>query len=271
MTEVSPVKFTTNAQVGEIQINREHALNAINREVLESLSSIFEGVERSFKHRHTSGLYANTRVLILRGVGDKAFVAGADIKFMQHSSPTELRRFIELGEYVMRQAELLPVPIIAAVDGFAIGGGMELALACDLIVATERAKFGQAEVNLGIIPGFGGTQRLIRRTGVGTAKRLIFTGENVGGEEAHRLGIADYFVPRSELDSTIKKLTDTLLLRGPLAIAAAKKAIEAGESGGKVYGLEAEKEGFLEVFDTKDAAEGVKAFLERRKAEFRGE
>jgi len=170
----------------------------------------------------------------------------------------------------MRQIELLPLPVIAVVDGFALGGGMELALSCDLIVATERAKFGQPEVNLGIIPGFGGTQRLSRRAGIGAAKRLVFTGEIISGEESSRLGITDYYVQSGELNARLEKLCNTLSEKGPLAIAASKRAIEMGENAPKVMALQEEKEEFLRIFQTVDAAEGLIAFLEKRKGQFQG-
>ncbi|MCC6952866.1 MAG: enoyl-CoA hydratase/isomerase family protein [Deltaproteobacteria bacterium] len=269
MQQSSAVRFISNNGIAEVTICREEALNALNREVLDSLETILEGLERAFRHGQDTGMYANIRAVVIRGAG-KAFVAGADIKLMQNASGVELERFIEHGQGIMRQIEMLPLPVIALVDGFAIGGGMELALACDLIIATERAKFGQAEVNLGIIPGFGGTQRLTRRAGVGAAKRLIYSGETISGEEAYRLGIAEFFVSSDRAEEKLKELTDTLLSRGPIAIACAKRAIEVGESGGKVYGLESEREQFLVSFNSKDAAEGLAAFAEKRKPKFEG-
>ena len=271
MTQHSAVQFLRSGNAAEIVIDREQNLNALNSEVLTNLSSILEGLTRALTDRSPDSMYSGTRVVTVRGAGEKAFVAGADIKFMHSASNEDLRRFIELGEHVMRQIELVPIPVIAFVDGFAIGGGMELALACDVILATERARFGQAEVNLGIIPGFGGTQRLIRRSGVGTAKRLIFSGETISAEEAYRLRIVDILVSSASASVERDRLVATYLSRGPLAIAAAKRAIEAGESGGKVLGLEVEREEFVRVFQTQDAAEGLRAFSEKRQPQFKGQ
>jgi enoyl-CoA hydratase len=235
--------------------------------VLQELSATLEALETTVKK---PGGYDHCRVVVLRGAGSKAFVAGADIKVMAAADETALRRFIELGQRVMRQVELLPLPVIAVVDGFAIGGGMELALAADLIVGTERAKFGQAEVTLGVIPGFGGTQRLFRRSGVGAARRLILTGETIVAEEAQRFGLIDWLVPSEELATKLSQITATLKQKGPLALAAAKRAMRSGEDQALLRGLEAEREEFLRLFDYQDTREGLTAFIEKRKAQFRG-
>ena len=262
---MSHLQIEQRSHILTITLNRPEALNALNRDLLLELSTALDTASDTIK-RDPSQL----RVVLLRGAGEKAFVAGADIKGMQAASPAALREFIELGEHVMRQLELLPVPVLSIVNGFALGGGMELAMSCDLIIATERAKFGQPEVNLGIIPGFGGTQRLMRRAGVGAAKRLVFTGETINGEEAYRLGIADYYIPSGELEGRLEKLCNSLIEKGPQALAASKRAIESGENAPKVMALQEEKEEFLKVFRTEDAAEGLTAFLEKRKAQFQG-
>ena len=261
------VSLTHSSQTVTLTINRTEALNALNYDVLNALSAHLDRLHASVTA--PSG-FLDVRVVLLRGAGEKAFVAGADIRSMKEGQSKFLREFTELGLHVMRQIEALPLPVIAVVDGFALGGGMELALSCDLIVTNSKAKFGQPEVNLGIIPGFGGTQRLVKRCGVGTAKRLIFTGDIVGAEEASKLGISDYLWSDSDFEAQLSTLCDTLSARGPLALAAAKRAIEVGVEGIKSTGLAAEKAEFLALFHSADAQEGLCAFLDKRKPQFQG-
>lgn len=259
MNQQALVSLTIKNQVANIMIQREESLNALNEEVLLGLLHALEQVEK------------DVRVITLAGAGGKAFVAGADIKFMEGAPRAALSSFIELGQRVMRSIELFPAPVIAVVNGFAIGGGFELALACDFIVVTEKAKLGQAEVNLGIIPGFGGTQRLVQRAGVGAAKRLVYTAENISGEEAFRLGLADWFVQSTELESKLEEICNTLKSKGPLAIAAAKRTIENAVSQQKLYGLTREVEEFVDLFQTNDTKEGLRAFIEKRRPSFKGQ
>lgn len=253
--------------VGEILIRREASLNALDADVLQR---ILDHLYTLSQNSRGPEAYQRCRVVIIRGEGEKAFAAGADIKLMAQASRRELFNFISLGQHVMREIELLPLPVIAVLNGFAIGGGLELALACDFIVATDRAKLGQAEVNLGLIPGFGGTQRLIHRVGIGAAKRLTFTGEIISAEDAFRMGLCDWFVKSTELEGTLSQICSTLATRGPLAISAAKRSIERTVEQAKLSGLSKEIEEFISLFETKDTHEGLQAFIEKRKANFLG-
>ena len=266
MSDSEVVKLNISGFRADIVIQREAALNALNLEVLGGLQLAVNTLSSALK---TSPETA-PRVVTISGSGEKAFVAGADIKLMHGKTPAEVRGFIELGQRVMNALEALPLPVIAVVDGFAIGGGLELALSCDLIVVTERAKLGQAEVNLGIIPGFGGTQRLFRRVGAGMAKRLIFTAENISGEEAFRIGLADYFVSQSELLTRVSAICELISQKGPLAVAAAKRAIQFGYEPAAEAGLKNEVEEFIKTFSTVDGNEGLSAFVEKRKPQFIG-
>ena len=246
--------------VANLTINREAARNSLSRETLHELLDCINEIKAS--------PLANIRLVILRGAGDKAFVAGADIKLMQSAPIGELNDFIALGQTVMSKLEELQQPVISVIDGFALGGGLELALAGDLIIATERAKLGQPEVALGLIPGFGGTQRLGARVGMGTAKRLIFLGETVSGEEAYRIGLADFYVNSSEVAAKVSEITSTLLAKGPLAIAAAKRATQSTFAKNMLAGLEREVGEFVELFKHSDTKEGLTAFVEKRAAVF---
>ncbi|MCB0347139.1 MAG: enoyl-CoA hydratase/isomerase family protein [Bdellovibrionales bacterium] len=249
--------------IATLTIERESALNALNEAALNQLREhIGQLAEKSF---------AEVRVVVLKGAGEKAFVAGADIKLMQQASEADLRRFIALGQEVMSGLEQLRQPVVAAVQGFAIGGGMELALAADIIVASKKAKFGQAETNLGLIPGFGGTQRLALRSGIGSARALIFGAETISAEEAHRLHIVDYLVEPDELDWKVAQVVSNLLAKGPLAISAAKRAIQHPFRQTLSEGLENEVEEFVSLFGFSDTKEGLNAFVEKRKPQFRGE
>lgn len=254
-------------QVARVTIRRADALNALSIEVLREVRDAF-----AFLKTRCIGedAFKDCRAVIVAGEGEKAFVAGADIKVMQGASRSELSDFIGLGQSLMREIELTPLPVIAMVQGFAFGGGLELALACDLIVAGEKAKFGQPEVNLGLIPGFGGTQRLAARCSVGTVKRLVFSGETISAEEALRLGVVDYLFPQAELEAKTLELAQSFTSKSPLAIAAAKRAVEAYFGPQKLAGLTKEVEEFIELFGSADAQEGLAAFIEKRKPEFSG-
>ena len=267
MTET--VELAQNGAVAELTINRPEALNALNGEVLL-------GISQHLKYIRTSPeLFKTIRALVIRGSGERAFVAGADIKLMHNAAidpakRAELSSFIELGQQVMRQIEDLPLPVLAEIQGFAIGGGLELALACDLIVASDKAQLGQAEVNLGLIPGFGGTQRLRRRIGSGGAKRLILTGESVSAAEAYRLGLVDWLVSAAELSTTTAKICRSITEKSPIAIGAAKRLVDADWMQSRNQLLQAEIDGFLQTFETADAREGIAAFVEKRKSVFPG-
>jgi enoyl-CoA hydratase len=209
------------------------------------------------------------RVIVLTGAGDRAFAAGADIKYMSSLSVDEAKEWGGLGHEVGQLLEIAPKASIAAVNGFALGGGCELALACDLRYAATTAKLGQPEVNLGIFPGWGGTQRLARVCGLGVAKDLILTGRVVDAEEALRIGLVNgVFDPEQLMENTLE-VARTIASKGPLAVAAAKVAINHALQGDHVENLQAEAESFGELFSSADAKEGMTAFVEKRAPDFR--
>ncbi|MDX2494532.1 MAG: enoyl-CoA hydratase-related protein [Desulfuromusa sp.] len=244
-----------------VTINRPKAMNALNEKTLVELQDAFI----SFAEDDTA------QVIIITGSGEKAFVAGADIAAMQPLSALEARKFAKLGHQVMRHIEACPKPVIAAVNGFALGGGCELALGCDIRIASDNARFGQPEVNLGVIPGFGGTQRLARLIGKGRALELIFTGAMIDAAEAYRIGLANKVVPLDQLLETAKKMADSIIRKGPYAVRLAKEAVRNGLELDLERANQYEAELFGLCFATADQKEGMQAFLEKREAEFKGE
>jgi enoyl-CoA hydratase len=258
--EESPVQAVQEGAVWTVTIKRPESLNALNADVLQGL--ILE-LERIARHE-------SLRCLIITGDGPKAFVAGADINSMSGLGPRALADYVELGQRTMRMIESYRVPIIAAVNGFALGGGLELALACDLIFVAESAKVGQPEVNLGIIPGFGGTQRLIHRCGVGTARRLCFSGELISAEEAKALGIADKIFAAERLMEETKAFANIIASKAPLAVQGTKRVIQRAHEALLLSGLRLEVEEFQRLFQTRDREEGMEAFLQKRKPTFTG-
>ncbi|HLF16167.1 MAG TPA: enoyl-CoA hydratase-related protein [Candidatus Thermoplasmatota archaeon] len=243
--------------VAVITLNRPEALNALTSRVLGELEST------------VTGLRGKARALIVTGAGSKAFVAGADIAEMAAFGPKEAAAFSRRGQATFQALADFPGPVVAAVNGYALGGGLELALACDLIVAAESALLGLPETTLGVVPGFGGTQRLPRRVGAGTAKRLIMTGERMRADEALRLGLVDRVAPPDALMDEVRKLVDACLANGPLAVVRAKRLVEEGLERPLAAALEMEADAFGALFATEDQKEGMKAFLEKRKALFR--
>ena len=213
---------------------------------------------------------SSVRAVVLTGAGEKAFVAGADIKYMSALSVDEAKEWGALGHEVGRLLETKPKASIAAINGFALGGGCELALACDLRYAATTAKLGQPEVNLGIFPGWGGTQRLARVCGLGIAKDLILTGRVVDSDEALRIGLVNGVFEPAELMEKTLEVARTIASKGPLAISAAKAAINHALQGDHVENLEAEADAFGELFSSEDAREGMTAFIEKRDANFSG-
>jgi enoyl-CoA hydratase len=210
------------------------------------------------------------RALVVTGAGDKAFVAGADIAAMSKLGPVEARLFAELGHRVLERLGRLPIPTIAAVNGYALGGGCELALACDLVYASERARFGQPEVALGLIPGFGGTQRLTRRVGIGRALEMVLTGDQYDAQRARAIGLALDVVPAERLLEHARDQGRKIASKGPLAVAQAKRAIHAGADADLHVANELERQAFAALFGTEDAKEGMRAFVEKRPAAFKG-
>jgi enoyl-CoA hydratase len=243
-----------------VYIDRQEALNALNAEVLRQLRETLMEVESR----------DDLRALILTGAGDRAFVAGADIREMLPMEPMDTRGFASLGHEVTRLLERMEKPVIAAVNGYALGGGCELALACDIRLASERARMGLPEVGLGIFPGFGGTQRLTRLIGRGLASELIFTGDPVDAETAERIGLVNRVVPAEKLLEEAKALARKIMERGPLALKLAKAAIQQSQETGLSAGLAFEREAFSLIFSTQDKKEGLKAFTEKRKPTFKG-
>jgi enoyl-CoA hydratase len=249
-----------NGRIAVLTLNRPDAMNALNNEVLDELYEAFGLLEAD----------KDVGIIVLTGAG-KAFVAGADIAAMRDMDAREGRALMANGHRVMNRIENLQKPVIAAVNGFALGGGCELAMACDIRIASTRAKFGQPEVNLGIIPGFGGTQRLPRLVGAGMAKYMIMTGEIIGAEEAARIGLVEKVVPAEELMDTAMKVAETILSKAPIAIAAAKAVINAGAGLGMAAASLLEVEATTGPLASRDKNEGMGAFLEKRAPEFKNE
>ena len=241
-----------------VTVDRPDAMNALNRPTLEELR------DRLVDLRDDPGIAA----VVVTGSGEKAFVAGADIKYMSGLGVEEAKEWGGLGHGCGELLETMPKPTIAAVDGFALGGGCELALACDLRYASSSSKIGQPEINLGIIPGWGGTQRLARVCGLGVAKDLIFTGRLVDAEEALRIGLVNG-VHDPAIDKA-REVAELLVSKGPLALAAAKRALNHSLQGDHVENLEREADEFGGLFGSEDAKEGLTAFAEKREARFTG-
>ena len=253
------VELTLDGHVGTLTINRPDKLNALSHEVLTDLSAAIE----------TLGGNDQVWAVLITGTG-KAFVAGADIAAMKSMSEAEGLEFGALGHGVFTAIENLRCPVIAAVNGFALGGGCELALACDFIYASSKAKFGQPEVNLGIIPGFGGTQRLPRRVGSAAARELIYTGKMINAQEALRLGLANAVFEPDELLAEAKKTATEIASKGPLAVASAKQLIRDGVDLPLPEANRREQAAFGDAFGTEDQSEGMAAFLEKRAPTFKG-
>jgi enoyl-CoA hydratase len=252
------IRLETEDAVAILTIDRPKALNALNRKTLQELESAL------------NTLPTTVRALIITGGGDKAFVAGADIAEMASISTAQAREFSALGHRAFHTLEQLPIPTIAAVNGFALGGGCELALACDLIYASEKAKLGLPEVSLGVIPGFGGTQRLTRAVGKMRAKELVFTGERLDAAKAKEIGLVLEVLPADQLLVHCKAVAGKMVKNGPLAVSQAKRVIELGADQDLRAANELESQGFAVLFGSEDQREGMKAFLEKRPAQFAG-
>jgi enoyl-CoA hydratase len=249
----------TQGVITTITFNRPKALNALNSATLQELDAAI------------SSLPKETRALIITGGAEKAFVAGADIAEMAGQSAEQGKVFGALGQNTLRKLEHLPFVTIAAVNGFALGGGLELAMACDLIYASEKARMGQPEVNLGIIPGFGGTQRLARLIGAQLAREMIFTADLIDAQAAKARGLVCDVFPHAELLPRVRKIAENIASKGPLAIAVSKRILGAGLDLDIDAGLKLETDSFSALFNSADRKEGMAAFLEKRVAAFRGE
>lgn len=255
--EYANLLWEINQQVATVTVNRPKALNALNQDVLRELADLLLALEQD----------DSCRIIILTGAG-RAFVAGADIAQMRELNVEQGRAMNLMGQRVTGIIDQLQKPVIAAVNGFALGGGCELAMACDMCIAADSAKFGQPEVNLGIIPGFGGTQRLPRLTNKSTAKYLIMTGQMIDAQEALRLGIAQKVVPAENLLAEADALARLILSKSPVAVGMAKLAVNNGVNMELRNGVAYENEAYTTCFASADRVEGMSAFLEKRPAEF---
>ena len=245
-------------QIATVTINRPKALNALNTQTLTELRECFAGLEER----------KDVRVVILTGAGGKAFVAGADISEMVDATPAEGRAMALLAMETFNKLETMPQVTIAAVNGYALGGGCEISMSCDIRIAADNAVFGQPECGLGIIPGFGGTQRLARLIGKGRAKELIFTCDRIDAQEAYRIGLANKVVPKEELMAACETMARKILSKGSYAVTLAKACVESGMDTDLENGLRMEATTFGMSFATHDKAEGMRAFLEKRPAQF---
>lgn len=254
------IEYKQAGHVGTLTIQRPQALNALNAQVLQELTVFAKEIS----------VDKNVRVLIITGAGEKAFVAGADIKAMADMSPREAREFSATAQAVFNAIESLPFAVIAAVNGFALGGGCELALSCDIIIASEKAKFGLPEVTLGLLPSFGGTQRLPRAVGLFKAREMVFSGEFYSAQDCLGMGLVNKVVLPEMLLPEAQKLAQTIASRAPVAVAKAKKSINTGFELHVNDGLQQEAELFGELFNTQDQKEGIGAFIEKRQPAFIG-
>jgi enoyl-CoA hydratase len=243
-----------------LTLNRPEKLNALNAELLGELAAAINALPTD----------ASVRCVIMTGAGEKAFAAGADIAAMSEMTPVQAKHFADVGHGIGRALEQLAVPVIAAVNGFALGGGCELALACDFIYASDRARLGQPEVNLGVIPGFGGTQRLARRVGEARARELCMTGDTLTADEALRIGLVNAVVPAAELLPKVREVARKIASKGPLAIASVKRVVARGADVPLATANELEATAFAALFGTHDQREGMRAFAEKRAAKFEG-
>ncbi len=260
MNEYKNLLVETKEQVLVIRINRERALNALNKEIIAELQQLFSYY----------WMDDTIKCVIITGAGEKAFVAGADISELADLDVRSGNELSARGLYLMKTIQNFPKPVIAAINGFALGGGCELAMACDIRLASEKAKLGQPEVNLGIIPGYGGTQRLPRLVGRGKAMELIMTGQIIDAHEAHRIGLVDEVYPPDQLMDKALEMANLIGTKAPVAIALAKETINRGIEGSLSYGCDLEKANFAQLCGTGDKNEGMEAFLEKRPAKFTG-
>ena len=251
---MSFVNCEVQGAVAVLTIDRPKALNALNPEVLADLKAAFEAIDQNA-----------VRCVVLTGAGDKSFVAGADIGSMSTMSKAEGEAFGKLGNDIFLAVESFPLPVIAAVNGFALGGGCELAMSCDIRICSDNAMFGQPEVGLGITPGFGGTQRLPRIVGLGMAKQLLYTARNIDAAEALRIGLVNAVVPQAELMDTALKMANNVAKNAPIAVRACKQAVNEGMQVSIDKAVEIEEKLFGGCFETHDQVEGMACFLSREK------
>lgn len=250
----------TSERIATVTFNRPKSLNALNTATIRELGTAMEALSES----------RDVGAVLLTGAGEKAFIAGADISEMKGFSTLEALDFSQLGHRVLSYIESMSKPVIGVVNGFALGGGCEVAMACDLLIAADSARFGQPEVNLGIIPGYGGTQRLTRLVGRNVAKELVLTGEMISAQRAYEIGLVNKVVPAAELMAAAREMAKKILSRGPIAVRTAKMAMNRGLDLDLGNGCVLEASLFAAGFSTADKEEGMGAFLEKRKAIFTG-
>ena len=258
--EYRNIIFELNNNIGTIKFNRPKALNALNMELLNELSALLDEIAEN----------EDIKVLILTGEGDKSFVAGADISELATFNALEAKNFSQTGHTAIGKIEQLPIPVIAAVNGFALGGGTEVALACDFIYASKKAKFGLPEITLGLVPGFGGTQRLPRLIGMNLAREMIFTGKIIFAEEAAKIGLVNRIFERDDLMRETLKTAEAIAEKGRVSLRAAKQTVLSGMDVDLNTGCKIEMNAFGLCMASEDAREGTTAFLEKRKAKFTG-
>lgn len=247
--------------VAKITVNRPEVRNALNKATRQELKNAVAEVS------HDDSI----RVLVITGAGDKAFISGADITELKDATPAEIETFANtIGQQLYAEVESLEIPVIAMINGFCLGAGCELAMACDIRIASENAKLGQPETNVGIIPGGGGTQRLPRLVGWGRAKELVYTGRIINAAEAFRIGLVDDVAPPEKLEERVNQIVDAILSKSPLITKLAKKAFNRGMYTDLATALNFEKATFASCFATEDQKEGMTAFVEKRKPQFRG-
>jgi len=252
--------YQTDDNIATITFNRPKALNALNAALLEEFSKALDEISTD----------ENIGVLVLTGAGDKSFVAGADINELATFNSLTAKNFSRKGHNIIAKLQDLPVVVIAAVNGFALGGGTEIAIAGDFIYASENAKFGQPEINLGLIPGFGGTQRLPRLIGMNMTKELVFTGKMISALEAEKIGLVNKVLPHDQLMEEVIKTAKEIASKGKTSLRAAKQAINHGMNTDLATGIHIEIDGFGLCYASSDSKEGTSAFLEKRKAKFKG-
>jgi enoyl-CoA hydratase len=254
------IKFETKEQIAIVTINRPDKLNALNTAVMDELRQAFAALKDD----------AEVRVALLTGAGEKAFVAGADIGELNKNNPVEAKAYTHRGQAVLDAIENLGKPVIACINGYALGGGCELAMACTFRIASDNAKIGQPEVKLGIIAGYGGTQRLPRLAGKGLALQMLLTGEQISAQEAHRIGLVNEVVPQAELMSRAEAIAKRIIANAPLAVQYTIEAVNKGMEAPLAEGLFLEATLFSAACATEDKKEGTSAFLEKRAAAFKG-
>ncbi len=257
--EYSNIKTSIDKGVAWLMINRPAVKNAIDLATWKEIHQFIEEIAGD----------SDIQALIITGMGDEAFAAGSDLNYLYHRSA--LSTIEGYSQHVLQLLEELPIPTIAAINGYALGGGCELAMACDIRIASDQAKFGQPEVGLGIIPGAGGTQRLTSLVGVAKAKELIFTGEIIDAKTAEQIGLVNKVVPHNELIENVNKFVQRIMQKGPLAVRLSKKAIMVGLNHGYPAGYEVERIAQSVLFGTSDHLEGIQAAIEKRRPTFKGE